>query len=43
MTLTNKGLLAILKLLDVKLDTKFQTEPHAIKDEIQDIKVEIRN
>jgi hypothetical protein len=43
MTLTNKGLLAILKLLDVKLDTKFQTELQPIKDEIQDIKVEIRN
>ncbi len=43
MTLTNKGLLAILKLLDVKLNTKFQTELQPIKDEIQDIKVEIRN
>lgn len=43
MTLTNKDLLAILELLDVKLDTKFQTELQPIKDEIQDIKVEIRN
>ncbi len=41
MTLTNEDLLAISKLLDVKLDTKFQTELQPIKDEIRDLKVEI--
>ncbi len=37
MSLTNEDLLAISQLLDVKLSSKFQSEPQPLKDDIRDI------
>ena len=43
MTLTNEDLLAISKLLDVKLDAKLKSELQPLKDDIRDIKLHLEN
>lgn len=43
MSLTNEDLLAISQLLDVKLDSKFQTELQPLKDDIRDVKLHLEN